>query len=924
MRVIGLLVALALAACTQPSSEEHLARARAYLDTTDYPAAIIELKNALVRDKGSAEARWLLGSAYLETGDIPSAEKELRQAEELGWSAEDIRPAMAKTLLALGKVEEALELEHQGLSAPRAARLLSIQAMAALSDGQAANAAALMALALEKDPQQSEVKLAEAVVSTRMGDTDNALKLIKEVQEQAPDNSGAQWLKGQVLLQRGELESARAVFDETIADTENTTLADLIMRALVSVQLGDYDAAQADARAVLKISPSNPTANYIVGVHYFQDGLYLEAISALDLARPVAEQYPLMLYYLSVSHLMENNLGVAAEFSREFYRLVPNDIEGRKLLTAILLQQHDARQAREIIQPVIDQNPADVQALNFKANALLLDDQADIGMLLYARIVQLRPDWRIVPLPLEGEPEWPDPGEREDQTAIPWPEGEGSFPQPDVLAILNDLARRDFDGALEIARSYVSEAAKRDPKGVAPLNVLGRIYFAAGQPDEARKAFEEVVQRSPGDPSANWSLAEMAAGMEQADRARQYYQAVLKYRKNDLETLVKLADFEAGLGDTEAMLSNLKLAAKAHPTAFEPRLKLAEHYMRSGDPEKIEPELAELSPLQRRSPRLLELTALVQLARKEYGRLLTTAKLWVEEAPQSAQAQYMLGVAANATGDGLTGKEALLRAIANDPAYIPALAALAEQTRLNNDREEFEQYLGRLVELAPETPEVLRLRALSAQARGNGLEAVELSQQAFAKSPNTRFALELVSLQKAAGMNEAAYGTLDKWIEAHPQDIDARLFLANSLTLADVGNKAQLQYLAVLELDPDNLTALNNLAWILKKSDPAKALAYIRQAAELAPERPDVLDTLAVVEFYNGEHASAQRNVQRALAAMPDNPTIRYHDAMIAAALGEGERARKTLEALLTDDVGEFPEQAEAQALLDKLKWVKK
>ena len=85
---------------------------------------------------------------------------------------------------------------------------------------------------------------------------------------------------------------------------------------------------------------------------------------------------------------------------------------------------------------------------------------------------------------------------------------------------------------------------------------------------------------------------------------------------------------------------------------------------------------------------------------------------------------------------------------------------------------------------------------------------------------------------------------------------------------------------------PGNLTALNNLAWNLRRENPAEALKYIRRAWELAPNLPELLDTLAVIEFYNGQHVSAQRNIRLALEARPNNPTMRYHDAMIAVALG--------------------------------------
>ena len=94
------IVLLLLVACAgKKTSEEYLASAKDYIAQSDYPAATIELQNALQLDGNAAEARWLLGKIYLDTGDILTAEKELQRAQELGWSADDVRPAQAIALL---------------------------------------------------------------------------------------------------------------------------------------------------------------------------------------------------------------------------------------------------------------------------------------------------------------------------------------------------------------------------------------------------------------------------------------------------------------------------------------------------------------------------------------------------------------------------------------------------------------------------------------------------------------------------------------------------------------------------------------------------------------------------------------------------------------------------------------------------------
>ena len=127
-----------------------------------------------------------------------------------------------------------------------------------------------------------------------------------------------------------------------------------------------------------------------------------------------------------------------------------------------------------------------------------------------------------------------------------------------------------------------------------------------------------------------------------------------------------------------------------------------------------------------------------------------------------------------------------------------------------------------------------------------------------------------------------------------------------------------LQYEEVVKLDPKNLVALNNLAWLIREKDPARALDVARKAADIAPDSPEVLDTLAVVEYLNKDYRRAERSIDRALNAQPENPSLLYHSAMIDAALEDAPQARATLEALLAAHT-DFPEIADAKALLARL-----
>ena len=108
------------------------------------------------------------------------------------------------------------------------------------------------------------------------------------------------------------------------------------------------------------------------------------------------------------------------------------------------------------------------------------------------------------------------------------------------------------------------------------------------------------------------------------------------------------------------------------------------------------------------------------------------------------------------------------------------------------------------------------------------------------------------------------------------------------------------------------------MAWLLRDKNPTQALEYAQKAVGQSEQSPLAMDTLAVVLLKNNETVKAQRTIERALEKLPNNPSIKYHSAMINAAAGDKAKAKKYLKELLAGK-GEFPERQEAEALLKTL-----
>jgi len=217
----------------------------------------------------------------------------------------------------------------------------------------------------------------------------------------------------------------------------------------------------------------------------------------------------------------------------------------------------------------------------------------------------------------------------------------------------------------------------------------------------------------------------------------------------------------------------------------------------------------------------------------------------------------------------------------------------------------------------PENADVFLLQAAEAARSGDKDAAISFARRAYNIQPHTGTVLALGNYQQRMGEQQAATDTYRQWLQEHPGDVRVLMQQANNSMTA--GQDAVEQYRHVLTLESDNVVALNNLAWLLRERAPEESLDYARRASQLQPDNAAVLDTLAVVEYLNGNLEVASRSIQRALEATPGQPSMLYHSAMIDAARGETESAKETLGKLL-EGTEDFPERAEARSLYEELR----
>jgi tetratricopeptide (TPR) repeat protein len=161
-------------------------------------------------------------------------------------------------------------------------------------------------------------------------------------------------------------------------------------------------------------------------------------------------------------------------------------------------------------------------------------------------------------------------------------------------------------------------------------------------------------------------------------------------------------------------------------------------------------------------------------------------------------------------------------------------------------------------------------------------EALALCEQAWKTCPPETVAFTSVAVVRASNSNEEQYqrvkGWLDDALAKHPKSPVVALSFAELLDGHGRHEDAIGLYRRALKQSPENLVALNNLAYLLamKEGQCAEALVLAQQTLDLAGPDPELLDTRAVIYLKSGQPDLAVQDLQEALAQAP-TPSMYFH-----------------------------------------------
>ncbi|MHB8247643.1 MAG: tetratricopeptide repeat protein [Acidithiobacillus sp.] len=499
------------------------------------------------------------------------------------------------------------------------------------------------------------------------------------------------------------------------------------------------------------------------------------------------------------------------------------------------------------------------------------------------------------------------------QLAIPaWREAARQSSSAKVLARATAVAAGfgDFPGALKLARRWrqvapdsaaaaqyeaalllttgqenraialLQETVARFPNDTRVTLQLADLLMSHGRPAEAQRLLQALISKDPRSAPAYFALGRLYLAQHRLEAAVAQLQKALGLRPDWQEAAITLAEaLRISQGPTAALRSIQSFTA-GHPEASMARQYLASLYLRMGGVEqayRIYQNLARQNP---QDPEIALSLGLIDMDRQDWTGAEQALHEALRLAPHAPAPIYYLGRLYEAQGQWAEALQWYQR-ITTGPLFPEVELRSAHIDYLLGHRE---KAMAQLQQLAARHPKQAQIPLLEAELRldeGKLQEALSVLHEALQRMPDQP---ELWYEQ----------GTIYERLKDYP-----------------AMEKAMRE---VIRLAPNDAQAYNFIGFSLveRHTRLGEAETLLDKAITLAPESPEILDSMGWLYHVQGLNEKALPYMQKAHAAMPTDADVSGHLGEVLWALQRYSEARQVWQEALHY----HPDDATLQTLL--------
>ena len=907
------VAATLLAGCSGDSPEKLLTSAKAYLAKGELRTAVIELKTALQKTPDSPELRFLLGKALLASGEPIVAAVELRKALELKYPREAVLPELAKAMLESGQHKEIIvQFGDVTLGDKTAlANLKTTLGLAHTRSAAASEAEAAFKHALDAVPGHVSALVGMARLVAVRGDRDAASKIVDGVIAAGTADAETWVLKGDLLAYgQSDRDGAIAAYRKAIA-ADKANLSAHAGIIVLQMSRGDSKAAGEQVAELQKVRPGHPMTGFFQAQVAYEKGDFKSAKELVAQLLKVAPDHPQVNQLAGAIELASGSVTVARSHLSKTLQAAPDSVAARRMLAAAYLKSGEGSKALELLEPMLAQTPSDGVAYAMAGEAHMQAGNLDKASAMFSLAAKANPKntANLTALARTRFLKGDTLGAVADLQQIAASD-KGAV--ADLELVNTQLRSRDYQGALK----SIDGLERKLPGKPMPSLLRGAAYLGLKDTAQARASFEKALALDATFFPAAFNLATLDVADKKPQVAQQRFEAIIKAQPGHLQALLALADLRARNGASKQEVTDLlTTAVRLNPTQAPAHLSLINNHLVNKQNEAALAAAQQADAALPDQPAILDALGRAQLAAGQQNQALSTFNKMATAQPGNAAVQMRVADANLSMKNSEAAIQSLKRAIAANPNFVPALLRLfALEVRAGQTTEALK--LARdLQKRQPAHSLGFVLEGDAHRAQKNNDAALTAYKTALGKTAPGDAAARYHAVLASSGKQAEADKFASTWAKDHANDVTFAVYLGDAALARKDLPAAEAAYRRVVELQPNHAASLNNIAWLMVKTNKPGALPFAEKANALVPNQPALMDTLAMALAAERKFDQAMAIQKKALALAPESNIMRLGLARLYVQAGQKPQARELLEPL--GKLGDkFAEQAEVKSLL--------
>lgn len=691
----------------------------------------------------------------------------------------------------------------------------------------------------------------------------------------------------------------------------------------------DYARAILDFQNAVRLAPTNPEPYYRLGLAHLETGNFRAGVSSLLKATELEPKHvgaQLKLAQLMTTSRRTDILEEAARRAQAAFAVAPEDAAVLNTVALTELRLGRPEDARRRLEQILEKFPGELNASVMLAKmklggndfagaeavlkeavrrapratepALALTDYYAVTGKLQQAEQELR---RALKLDPANGPALLRLGElqlRSGRIA----EADETFKR---LSSLSDKSYRPAHALFLLSQGKTNDALRElerlhtaDPSDRDLRSRLVAVYVASQRSSDAEKVLNEAIARNGRDV---WALLQRGALLVRAGRlaqAERDLNRVLHLEPDSAEARYLMAFVRRANGERATAKQHLADAVRLNPALLPARLELAAVLLRENSSKAALEALEQAPPAHRNDLRWITTRNWALIALRDFRAaregvrtglaMARTSELLTQDAHLRFEAKDLSGARAS-----------LEEALQLNPENLAALELLALTYR---SQQQLEAAVARLRRHAAEHPGLAAVQLYVGDwLMRSGRKQEARVAFAAALAADSRFhpaALRLAQFDGSEGKFDSARRILEGVLQADGQRHEARFLLGALETEAGNYQAAIAHYRMLVEAQPRNAIALNNLAYLLVEyaRQPDEGLQLAQRAKELAPDLAAVDDTIGWAYFRKGLYGTAIRYLERAALGNEGTALRKYHLAAAYWQAGEPAKSRAVFE----------------------------